>query len=162
MASVTDETGDQVRQADDLPDVDPTRERDGVTAADVLDSTDIAQFDVTANPATNTTEMALTFNGNAQDALAVRGVSMGAGIQLFLADGRIVEILLRSDGSVKLIDTDRPPGTSITAEWVSPRLLLFILTGFAADPGTEITARTFLEAFEGYMSDVVTALLAAS
>ncbi|MCP3976416.1 MAG: hypothetical protein GY720_18170 [bacterium] len=161
VSTVIDETGDQQRQADDLPDVDESRERDGVSAADVLNSTDVVLMEVTTTASTSTTEMALTFNGEAQEVIGLRGVSLSAGIQMFLADGRIVEIILKSDGTVKIVDTDRPAGTSVDAEWISPHLLLFTLTGFVPDPGTEITARIFLEVYQGYVSDVVTLLTSA-
>ena len=152
--SVDDPFGDLYRTWDDLSPIDPDRSVDGVSGQDVMDATDSTAMQVVSNADDAATEITLSFAGDAQEAHSENGKwSLAGDVLIYQSNGRILNILIRDDGSVKI--SDAPSGMSITSQWLSPEQFLIVITGLALNPGTQVEATTLIEAYGGFMSDTL-------
>ena len=163
--SEEDPTGDMEPAFEDLDAIDGERSVNGVSGDDVIIVTDIVRLDVVSDAAVEETRIVVAFNGNARDiATEETGTlkSIGHGIDVLIRppEGRVLNVLYRSDGKIKI--SDIPPGMSITSEWVTPDELLIIIAGLALTPGTQVEAFLLVEAYGGFMADVVSLLMASS
>jgi len=156
--SVDDPVGDVSRAFPDLDGVDPDRSVDGYPGLLAIDSADITGLTVVSNADGNTTTIAIGFNGDAQginteESGTLMSRSLGGDVLITPSEGRILNVLFRRDGTIKI--SDIPSGMSITSEWLTPGEFLIVITGLALNPGTQVEAIVLLEAYGGFMSDVV-------
>lgn len=79
--------------------------------------------------------------------------SLGGDVLISPPEGRILNVLFRRDGTITI--SDIPSGISITSEWLTAGELLIVITGLALNPGTQVEAIVLLEAYGGFMSDVI-------
>lgn len=152
--SVTDPLGDQYQSFDDLDPIDPSKTRDGVSGQDVLDKTDLIGMSVTVNSADATTEIALTFSGAAQEVQNASGQSLTGDVLIYQSSGRVLNVLIRNDGSVKI--SDIPGGMSISSRWLTLDEFVIVIFGLSLDPATQVEAYALIEAYAGFMTDLVT------
>ena len=137
----------------------------GVSGQDVTSATDVKRLDVTSNAAESETAMTVAFYGNARDigseevgTLKSRSLSMD--VLISRPGERVLNVLYRADGKIKI--SDIPPGMAITSEWLTPDELLIVITGLALTPGTQVEAHALIEAYGGFMADVVSLLMSSS
>lgn len=152
--SVTDPVGDQYQSFDDLDAIDPARTRAGVSGQDVLDKTDLIGMSVTVNSADDTTEIALSFSGAAQEVQNASGQSLTGDVLIYQSSGRVLNVLIRNDGSVKI--SDIPGGMSITSRWLTSDEFVILIFGLSLDPATQVEAYALIKAYAGFMTDFVT------
>lgn len=155
--SVDDPVGDVSRAFPDLDGVDPDRSVDDYPGQLAIDNADITELTVVSNADGNTTSIAIGFNGNAQginteESGTLISRSLGGDVLISPPEGRILNVLFRRDGTIKI--SDIPSGMSITSEWLTPGQFLIVITGLALNPGTQVEAIVLLEAYGGFMSDV--------
>jgi len=160
-----DPFADLFRSYPDLDEIDGDRSVDGVSGYDFMEAVDILGLEVISNPFEDETTIGLTFNGAAQDIVTeesgtLMSRSITADVLITPPEGRILNVILRADGKVKI--SDIPAGMSIASQWVAPDELIIIIAGLALDPGTQVEAFVLLDAYGGFMSDVVSLVLSSS
>lgn len=156
--SVEDPVGDISQAFPDFDGVDPERTVDGYPGQRAVEAADITGFSVVSDADESTTTMKVGFNGDAQginttESGTLMSRSLSGDVLISPPEGRILNVLFRRDGTIKI--SDIPSGMGITTEWVTPDELLIIITGLALNPGTQVEAIILLEAYGGIMSDVV-------
>lgn len=162
--SEDDPTGDVEQAFDDLDAIDGKRSVNGVTGNDVIDATDLVRLDVVSDAAAEETRITVAYNGNARDiATEEAGIlkSIGHGLDVLIRppEGRFLNVLYGSDGKIKI--SDIPSWMAITSEWVTPNELLIMIAGLALSPNTQVEAFALIEAYGGFMADVVSLLMSA-
>ncbi len=156
---------DLYRTFDDLDGIDPDRSVDGVSGQDFMDATDVSALTVVSDPADDATTISISFGGAAQEAVTeetgtLMSRAIGADVLISPPEGRVLNVLFDSDGKTKI--SDIPSGMSITSEWLTPDELLIVIAGLLLAPGTQIEAFVLIEAYGGFMSDVVSLVLSSS
>jgi hypothetical protein len=156
--SVTDPTGDLERSFVDLDPIDPTRSVDGVSGQDVMDAIDLISMQVVSNADDSATEIRLKFNGDAQEIPSqesgtLMSRSFGGDVVITRPGERVLNVLWEDDGKIKI--SDIPPGMSITSEWLTPDEMSMLIAGLVLNPGTQVEAFLLIEAYGGFMTDVL-------
>jgi hypothetical protein len=163
--SAVDPVGDVEPAFDDLPGIDEGRSVDGVSGLDVITAADIVSMEVSSSASDDETAITVAFNGAVRDigteeVGTLKSVGVAVDVLISRPGERVLNVLYRADGQIKI--SDIPPWMSISSEWVTPNELLIIITGLALSPNTQVEAFALIEAYGGFMSDVVSLLMASS
>jgi hypothetical protein len=125
-------------------------DKDGITSPD--GAGDVTGLDVAV--ADGNTTVTVTFAGAAEGLMTEGGQELAAGLQFIpVGDERVIDMLFREDGSVKI--SDPPSGSGITATWSSPNVLVFEITGVTPASGATVRFHTLQRAGFAHSTDEV-------